>query len=381
MPTSMTADSLSASLLEALSNSFDLAPWAVTELSGAAHIVRYANPAFCQLIGRTMDEVVGEAFASLLPSADHPLVLLDRVFRTGEPVSYTAEEEAGPKPLLFSYNLWPVVADGRTAGVMIQVNETGPLHETRRAISEALLRGALHQDELIEAADRAILKLRTEVTERRQGENDAKMLTMEVAHRVKNNLQVVAALIANEIRRTPPPWEQGYRAMQDRIMAIARLYDLVSKSSHDRAVSVGSYLTGIATTLSASLLGGASGIRIAVEADDTLEIDSERAVSFGLLVNELTTNAVKHAFPGGSGLVTLAVARSGEDIVLRISDDGIGMAPPGPGSALGKHGTDYVAIFARQLEGTLVRSATPGGGTTVTIRLPLTAHGESPQPR
>lgn len=370
MPTSRIADP--AALLTALSGSFDLAPWAVTELSGEAHIVRYANPAFCQLVDRTMGEVVGKTFAELLPSADQPLVLLDRVFRTGQPVTYLAEEEAAPLPLLFSYNLWPVVADGRTAGVMIQVNETGPLHETRRAISEALLRGALHQDELIEAADAAILKLRTEVTERRQGENDAKMLTMEVAHRVKNNLQVVAALIANEIRRTPPPWEQGYRAMQDRIMAIARLYDLVSKSSHDSAVAVGAYLRGIAATLSASLLGGASGIRIAVEADDTLEIDSERAVSFGLLVNELTTNAVKHAFPGGRGLVTLAVERSGAEIELTISDDGIGMAPPVPGSAPGKHGTDYVAIFARQLHGTIVRSSPPGGGTTVTLRFPVT---------
>ena len=58
------------------------------------------------------------------------------------------------------------------------------------------------------------------------------MLTNEVAHRVKNNLAVVAALIADEIRRTPEPWVQGYRAMQDRIMAIAQLYDLLSQSSH-----------------------------------------------------------------------------------------------------------------------------------------------------
>ena len=58
------------------------------------------------------------------------------------------------------------MADGRTAGVMIQVNETGPLHETRQAISQALLLGALRQDELIEAADAANVQLQTEISER-----------------------------------------------------------------------------------------------------------------------------------------------------------------------------------------------------------------------
>lgn len=374
MSTSKVAEQASASLLADLSSSFDRAPWAVTELAGDAHVVRYANPAFCSLINRAQGDVLGRAFASLLPSADESLALLDRVFHTGAPASYTAEEHVAPPPLLFSYNLWPVMADGRTAGVMIQVNETGPLHETRQAISQALLRGALRQDELIDAADAANARLRIENSERRQREVDAKMLTKEVVHRVNNNLQLVAALISNEIRRTPAPWEQGYRAMQDRIMAIAKLYDLVSQSSHDTAITLDTYLSGIATTLSESLLGGTSGIRIVVEAE-SLEIDSERAVPLGLLVNELSTNAIKHAFPGGAGLVTLAIRRIGDEIELRVTDDGIGMAPQEPGIKPGKHGSDYVEIFARQLRGTLARSAAPGAGTTVTVRFPLSVAG------
>lgn len=372
MPTSERPDPMSTSLLADLAGSFDHAPWAVTELYGEAHVVRYANPAFCQLVGKGQDEVIGRAFASVLPSADEPLALLDRVFRSGAPASYTAEEQLAPRPLLFSYNLWPVMAEGRTAGVMIQVNETGPIHETRRAISLALLRGALRQDELIEAADAANRTLRTEIGERRQRESDAKSLTNEVAHRIKNNLQVVAALIANEIRRTPPPWEQGYRAMQNRVMAIAKLYDIVSQSGHDSAVALDAYLAGIVKSLSASLLAGTSGIRIEVEAEP-LEIDSERAVAFGLMVNELTTNAVKHAFPNGSGLVTVAVRRIEDDIELRVTDDGIGMAAREQGIAPGKHGSDYVEIFARQLRGALVRSEAPGGGTVIIVRFPLAA--------
>ena len=69
------------------------------------------------------------------------------------------------------------------------------------------------------------------------------------------------------------------------------------------------YLREIAKTMSASLLGNTSGIEIEVKAEP-LEIDPDRAVPFGLLVNELATNAIKHAFPGGSGHVLLAWSRS-----------------------------------------------------------------------
>lgn len=353
-----------------LSSSFDIAPWAVTELSGETHIVRYANPAFCRLIGKSHDEVIGRPFNGLAPKTDESLTLLDRVYRTGAAASYTAEEQAAPLPLFFSYTLWPVVADGRTAGVMIQVNETGPLHETRQAISQALLLGALRQDELIAAADVANVALQTEIGERKRREDDAKMLTKEVSHRVKNNLQVVIALLANEIKRTPAPWVQGYLAMQDRIGAIAHLYDLISQSTLGQTVPISAYLTEIANTLSASLLGDTSGIRIAVDSE-ALEIDSERAVPFGLLVNELATNAIKHAFPSGVGRVTLAARRVENDIELSVSDDGIGMPAQGPGSKPGKHGSDYVAIFVRQLQGALVRSAARESGTSVSIRFPL----------
>lgn len=359
-----------------LSSSFDIAPWAVTELSGEAHIVRYANPAFCRLIGKAHEEVIGRPFDGLAPQTEESLALLDRVYRTGAAASYTAEDEAAPLPLFFSYTLWPVMADGRTAGVMIQVNETGPLHETRQAISQALLLGALRQDELIEAADSANLQLHTEIVGHRQLEHDAQMLTKEVSHRVKNNLQVVVALIANEIKRTPAPWAEGYLALQDRIGAIAQLYDLISQSTLGQTVPLGVYLTEIANTLSASLLGDTSRIRIAVEAE-ALEIDSERAVPFGLLVNELVTNAVKHAFPEGVGLVTLAVRRVGDEIELSVKDDGIGMAASDQGSAPGKHGSDYVAIFVRQLRGTLTRSGVENVGTKVSIRLPLSFDPEA----
>ena len=131
------------------------------------------------------------------------------------------------------------------------------------------------------------------------------------------------------------------------------------------------YLGEIAKQMSASLIGDKSGIEIRVKAAP-LTIDPDRAVPFGLLVNELATNAIKHAFPhGGVGHVLLAVEQVNDDIELVVSDDGIGMQGKVVLELPEKRGSDYVAIFVRQLGGTLTRPTPEGQGTTIRIRLPL----------
>ena len=105
--------------------------------------------------------------------------------------------------------------------------------------------------------------------------------------------------------------------------------------------------------MSASLLGNTSGIKIEVKAEP-LEIDPDRAVPFGLLVNELATNAIKHAFPDGTGRVVLSVEQIGDQIELSVADDGVGMKDKDSAKLPEKRGADYVAIFVRQLGGTIV---------------------------
>ena len=73
-----------------------------------------------------------------------------------------------------------------------------------------------------------------DITDRKQRERDALILTNEISHRIKNNLQIVVGLIAYEARFTEAPLRSGYKAMQTRIGAIAQLYDLISQSSLGR---------------------------------------------------------------------------------------------------------------------------------------------------
>ncbi|MEI9990606.1 MAG: PAS domain-containing protein [Rhizomicrobium sp.] len=208
-----------------------------------------------------------------------------------------------------------------------------------------------------------------DITDRKQRERDAQMLTNEISHRIKNNLQIVVGLISYEAKWTAAPCLPGYMAMQARIGAIAQLYDLISQSSRGRTVAIDAYLTEIAKAMAASL-GADSGIAIKVKAE-ALQIDPDRAVPFGLLVNELATNAIKHAFPGGSGQVLLTVERIGDEIELTVADDGVGMKDKVVAKLPEKRGADYVAIFVRQLHGRLTVSGPGQPGTAIKISLPL----------
>jgi two-component sensor histidine kinase len=357
-------------LPELSSRCLEHAPLPMATLEGTEHIVRYVNPAFCRLIDKARNQLTGKPFREILPDKSECLTVLDRIYRTGRSEKYTEQEDSSPPPAFWSYMIWPVTVDKRTVGVVIQVIETTPLHGKMLAMNEALLLGALRQHKLNAAASAANTQLRTEIGDRQQGERDAQMLTIEVSHRIRNSLQIVVGLIGHEAKRTAVPSVEGYEAMKARIGAIAELYDLISQSGRGRTVPVDAYLREITQTLSASLLGSTSGIEIEVEAE-ALDIDSDRALPFGLLVNELVTNAIKHAFPDGTGRVVLSVQQIGGQIELTVADNGVGVKNEEPAQTSRKRGADYVDVFVRQLGGTIAMSGSKGTGTVVRIRLPL----------
>lgn len=206
-----------------------------------------------------------------------------------------------------------------------------------------------------------------DVTEARLLERHRDILAAELAHRIKNSLQIISAFVAFELRRAAEPCIDGYRSMQARIGAIAHLYDLISRSAAFGPVHIGDYLDGIAASLRSSLLGEGSRIGIRVEAEP-MAIAAEHAVTLGLIVNELATNAVKYAFPGGEGQIVLGFGRRDGEVTLTVSDDGVGLAAAAVGTST-QLGTRFVEAFARQIGGTLAK-ASGATGSTFTIRLP-----------
>lgn len=214
-----------------------------------------------------------------------------------------------------------------------------------------------------------LLVVLEDVTEARLLERHRDILAAELAHRIKNSLQIITSFVSFEIRRAAEPCVEGYRAMQARIGAVAELYDVISRSAALGPVPVEPYLTGIAASLHSSLIGQAVDIEILVEAEALL-IDPDKAVSVGLIVNELATNAVKHAFPSGGGRIYLSFARRDDEVLLIVRDDGVGHDQARNSGVRSGLGSRYVEAFVKQLGATIAR-ATGSSGTTMTVKLPI----------
>lgn len=207
-----------------------------------------------------------------------------------------------------------------------------------------------------------------DVTEERLLERHKDILAAELSHRIKNSLQVIASFVHFEMRDAPEPCIEGYQSMESRIGAIAQLYDLISRSAAFGPVQVGEYLEGIAETLSSSLLGENPKIHIRVEAEP-LAVAAEHAVTLGLIVNELATNAVKYAFPKGEGQIAFGLGHRDGEVVLTVSDDGVGIDSTAFRNRAPTMGSRFVDAFAKRLGGTLAK-ASGETGSTFTVRLP-----------
>ncbi len=102
-----------------------------------------------------------------------------------------------------------------------------------------------------------------------------------------------------------------------------------------------------------------------------MDIDPDRALPFGLLVHELVTNAIKHAFPDGRGRVVLGAERLGDQIELTVAHYGVGMKSKDGARVTEKHGADYMVMYLRRFGGTIAVPGAEGSGTLVRVRLPL----------
>ena len=168
------------------------APLPMASVEGASHIVRYVNPAFCRLIDRPMEQLVGKPLYQLLPVNDECVTLLDSVFRTGKTERHAELQHSKPHPVFWSNTMWPVIAEDRPVGIMIQVTEITQLHEKTLAMNEALMLGSVRQHELTEAADNLNSQLRMEITERKRAEHDLVAAKEEISHHAQDLEKTVA---------------------------------------------------------------------------------------------------------------------------------------------------------------------------------------------
>ncbi len=144
-------------------------PMPMVALEIGTHKVKYANPAFCALLGKGRNELVGHTFPGAAQGQDACLALLDRVSKTGKVEIHTGLEDSPAHPFYWSYAVWPIfAADGAIGGVMIQAIETSPFHRQVTAMNRELILSATVQHPLMDDADAFNRKLQAEVAERQR---------------------------------------------------------------------------------------------------------------------------------------------------------------------------------------------------------------------
>lgn len=191
------------------------------------------------------------------------------------------------------------------------------------------------------------------------------MLLRELQHRVKNNLQMITALIRMETRNATVSDEKRFERLAGRVDALSILYQTLSTDRQKDEVDLGVYLSQIASAVMAS--HAVEGIRLNLKVD-TYPVSIDVAMPTGLVVNELLTNALKHAFAGrDGGTIMLHSIVSGDGCRVIVADDGVGLPAGETWPKPGKLG----ALIARSLTENAkaqfdVRSSA-GEGTTITI--------------
>jgi len=195
------------------------------------------------------------------------------------------------------------------------------------------------------------------------------ILLQELTHRVKNSLQLIAAMVWIEARSHKS--SEGKAALErvsHRITALGQLYSKLSKADTVEAVDAATYLDELCRDLIASIQKeGETSIVLETDIESEL-LPTDRAIPIGLIVNELVTNAVKYAFPSGAkGTVIVTLKRVPGELRLTVADDGQGLLDPKRAdSGLGGRLVDG---FAQQLGGHVERKS-GSQGTTVQLILP-----------
>jgi two-component sensor histidine kinase len=198
----------------------------------------------------------------------------------------------------------------------------------------------------------------------------------EIHHRVKNNLQTVAALLRLQARRVESPAARA--ALEEsvrRVASIALVHETLSMTS-DEAVEFDGIVDRVALA-AADVATTAS--TVAMRRNGTFGVlPAEIATSLVMVLNELLINAVEHGFPeidgvGAVGEVVVTAARRRKQLTVTVADDGIGLPAEFDADKGGNLGLQIVrALVTGELRGTIELRARPEGGTEATVVMPFT---------
>ena len=191
--------------------------------------------------------------------------------------------------------------------------------------------------------------------------SDAELLLREYSHRINNEFASAIGVISIAAARTlDDQAKAALAAVRERLENYAEVHHALQMPEHSTSVDAGIYLRRLCQAISRSKLDAGDIELLLVER--SFHMDSERCWRLGLIVSELITNAVRHAFHGGGGTIRVELLPSASFVECRVTDNGSGAANANHG-----HGLKIVGALADSLGGRIDMQFGPRGATCVLI--------------
>lgn len=228
---------------------------------------------------------------------------------------------------------------------------------------------AIQQSSILEQAQNELAERQKAEVKLRSALAEKEVLLKEVHHRVKNNLQIVSGLLLLHSQTLKDPeLIRTLRDSQNRVESISLIHKNLYTSPNIGQLDVVEYINNLATNIMMSYQVEPAKIKLETNISQiTLNVD--QAIACGLIINELLTNSLKHAFPQQTGEITIDLHKVGNNIEMTIQDNGIGLPDNLDWRYTDSLGLSLVYdLVTEQLEGTV--SVTSQPGTKFKIQFP-----------
>ncbi len=306
------------------------------------NLLTFVNDAYCRTFGKTQEELLGHSFTPFIHEADLATTLKAMENLRVPPHRVRVEQRALTVDG-WRWIAWEDYAIRDERGDIIEIQGVG------RDITESKMNEE---------------RLATSLKEK-------EVLLKEIHHRVKNNLQVISSLIYLQAQYTQHfEARKSLKDSENRVRALAALHEQIYQSEELTNVDVSAYLRNTIEQLAAYYKPKDVSIQLDLKIEP-IPMTIDTAVPFGLMINELITNALEHAFKGRKqGRIELQITQDEAGIVqLLLSDNGLGLPSGFDLSQRNTLGLQLVTSLVKQLKGTLTLE--PGPGTTYNIQFPL----------
>ncbi|HYV31877.1 MAG TPA: PAS domain S-box protein, partial [Candidatus Binatia bacterium] len=321
------------------------------------------------LVNSEAERLFGSTRAELL---GHPVEMLVPERFRGAHSGHRARFFAAPtaRPIGARRDLYGLAKDGREIPIEIGLNPirmtegqfvlASIIDITERKRAEQILRDM--NAELERRVATRTAELEVEVSERKRVEalirtalEEKKTLLEEIHHRVKNNLQVICSLL--ELQGAYAKNQEDvtmFQECQNRVRTMAMVHERLYRSENLASIDFGEHVRDLVNMLASTYAQAASQVQVFTEAE-SVQLQLETAIPAGLIVHELVSNALKHAFPDGRRgtlKVSLHSPTHGQ-LLLSVEDDGVGPSRGAHWDQGRSLGLRMVRDLARQIRGTL----------------------------